>query len=293
MTTTRPGTWRDLLLSVVAAMALTACQPATAPSGGLPASDHVHALEVLDGGGLLLGLHGALYRSEDGRNWQVAGLEGQDAMSIGAVGDDAPLFVAGHDLLARSLDGGKTFEPMQPADLPSLDIHAFAQSPADPDVVYAFVVGSGIHTSADGGETWELRAPVGRAVGDDVVALAVLPDDPGTVLVGGVQSGLFRSTDGARTFDRVLPQGVGSLATSTDAPDRVVALTARGIEASADGGRTWTVVVAPTEAGVDGQPVVIATGDGDTAWLVTERPRTLQRSQDGGRSWEEIARAEP
>ncbi|HWB72980.1 MAG TPA: hypothetical protein VG452_12265 [Egibacteraceae bacterium] len=258
-------------------------------SGGMPAGGHVHALRAIGDGELLLGLHGALYRSGDqGATWEQAGLAGQDAMAIAAAGGDAPLFVAGHGLLARSDDGGHSFQPLRPAELGSLDVHALDQSASEPDRVYAFVVGEGLYASADAGQTWQLRAPSGRFFGDDVAALAVAAADPEVVLVGGGETGLVRSTDGGRTFRRVLTSAVASLATAAEHPQRVLALTARGLEVSADTGQRWTTVGRPD---VPGRPVAVA-ADEAAVWLVTEEPRALQRSDDGGATWTEVARAE-
>lgn len=252
----------------------------------MPSGDHVHALQEVADGTLLLGLHGALYRSEDaGSSWELAGLEGQDAMSLGAADPGGLLFVAGHDVLQRSRDGGASFEPLAPADLPSLDIHAFAQSASDPETVYAFVVGFGIFSSSDAGETWEPRAAPGQTVGMDTSALLVAPDDPQIVLAGGGQSGLWRSTDGGQTFTRVLDAGVGALAADPVEDGRMLALTSDGVAESLDVGQTWTLLGRPD---LPGQPVTLAAGAESRVWLVTEDPRALHRSSDGGATWQTV-----
>ncbi len=130
--------FRPLLIAALAVV-LSACSSATSDDasveGSLPASDHVHALRARDDGALLLGLHGALWRSPDGRSWEQLGLEGQDAMALGIAAEGQPLLVGGHDVLARSTDGGESFEMLTPSDLPSLDIHALAQAPGEPRTV--------------------------------------------------------------------------------------------------------------------------------------------------------------
>ncbi|WP_341251311.1 hypothetical protein [Euzebya pacifica] len=186
-------------------------------------------------------------------------------------------------VLQRSTDGGATFAPLAPPDLPSIDIHAFAQAPSDPETVYAFVVGFGIFVSTDAGETWEPRAQPGQTVGMDTFALLVDADAPDVVLAGGGQSGLSRSTDGARTFAPVNEAGVLSMTADPADPDRVVALTSQGIEESTDGGQTWAVV---GSADVDGQPVAITAGAGGRLWLVADQPRLLHVSTDGGATWQ-------
>lgn len=276
---------RSSLLLVLALVAAACGGGAAAPtSGSLPGSDHLHALRATHDGALLLGLHGALWRSDDGTEWEPLGLQGQDAMALGVAAEDAPLLVGGHDVLARSTDGGGTFEMLTP-DLPSLDIHALAQAPSDPTVVYAYVVGAGIYRSADAGDTWTPASPVGEQLPGDLGALAVDPEDPDTVLVGSGSSGVFRSTDGGVTFERVTDWGTLGLAFGDDG--EVLAATYRGVDVSADGGETWDNVAAAET--FEGQPLAVALGPDGTRWVVTEEPRVLYRS-DGG-DFEEVARA--
>lgn len=257
----------------------------------LPGSDHVHALRAADDGTLLLGLHGALWRSTDGGDtWQQAGLEGKDAMAIGIGPDaDGPLLIGGHGVLARAPSPEGEFESLQPPELGSLDVHALAQAPSRPTTAYAFVVDAGLFVTTDGGDSWQQTAAVGRDFGSDVTGIAVDPTDPNTLLVTGGRSGLLRSTDAGRSYERVLDVGSFAVAWFGDRADEVVAITQRGIETSQDGGETWQVV---TEHGtLAGQPAALAADGQGQIWVVTEEPRTLQRSSDGGASWEEVARA--
>ncbi|MBW3665355.1 MAG: hypothetical protein KY469_19855 [Actinobacteria bacterium] len=258
---------------------------------GLPSTDHVHALRAASDGTLLLGLHGALWRSNDtGVSWEPAGMEGQDAMAIGVAVTGAPLLVGGHDLLMRSDDGGASFTPLRPAELPSLDIHALAQAPSDPQVAYAFVVGAGVFASADAGTSWEPRAAVGADIPPDVAALAVDPRDPDVVLLGSGSQGIFRSDDGARSFAPATDWGVLGLAIGGTAQDPLaVAATYQGIDVSTDGGNSWQNV-APADR-FEGQPLAVTAADDGTVWVVTEQPRVLLRSDDAGRTWLEVARA--
>lgn len=280
------------LRQVVAAVALVvaaACSSGTSGpvEGALPASDHVHALRTTDDGGLLLGLHGALWRSDDGTSWEVAGLEGQDAMALGVAQPGEPLLVGGHDVLARSTDDGATFEPLSP-QLPSLDIHALAQAPSAPQTVYAFVVGAGLHVSTDAGDSWEPLARVDREIPGDLGAMAVDLEDPDIVLVGSPSLGVLRSADGGASFEAVHAAPTASLASG--AGGTVVAVTGQGVDVSDDGGVTWRNVAAASA--FEGQPLATALGpEGETLWLVTEEPRVLLRSQDLGQTWDEVARA--
>lgn len=281
-----------LAVLTAAAVVVTACgdgQPEGTEPGRLPSGQHVHALRAADDGTLLLGLHGALWRSTDGgATWEPAGLEGQDAMAIGIDPDtDGPILVGGHGVLARADDPTAGFTPLTPPELGSLDVHALAQAPSEPATAYAFVVDSGLFRTTDAGDSWEQVSPVGRDFGADITGLAVHPTDPDTLLLGGGRSGLLRSSDGGRSFDHVV--GVGVLTVAYRDANGAAAVTARGIETSENGGETWQVATEP--ATLPGQPAALAADGQGTIWLVTEEPRTLQRSTDGGASWQEIARA--
>lgn len=281
--------FRQPLIAAVAVV-LSGCSSAgsgDATEGGLPASGHVHALRATDEGGLLLGLHGALWRSPDGAEWEQLGLEGQDAMALGVAVEGQPLLVGGHEVLARSTDGGRSFEMLAPSELPSLDIHALAQAPGEPSTVYAYVVGSGIYRSADAGDSWGPAAPVGDQLPGDLAAMAVDPDDPQVVLVGSGGHGLFRSTDGAASFTQTTDWGTLGLAFGLDGT--VLAATYRGVDVSSDGGQSWDNAAATDE--FDGQPLAVAVGPDGTWWVMTEKPRVLYRSDRGDGSFDEVARA--
>lgn len=251
----------------------------------MPTGEHVHSLAVTANGGLLLGLHGGLYRSDDGESWTLAGLSGEDAMVIATAEEGNPMFVAGHEVLYRSDDDGETLTPLTPADLPGMDIHGFAQAPSDPQVVYAFVVGHGLFASGDAGETWEPRATI-DAIPRDVFGLAVVGSDDETVIMVGPERGVHRSMDGGRSFQQVFETPSGAVAVDETSPRVVWVLTAAGLARSEDAGGTWEI--ASTMEGVEGQPVAIAV-DGNLLWVVTEEPRSLYRSDDSGVSWQLVS----
>ncbi len=265
-------------------VALAACGGSAA--NGMPAGDHVHSLGATAYGGLLLGLHGGLFASPDGVAWDLVGLDGQDAMVIATAAGE-PVFVAGHDVFYRSDDGGETFSPLDPTDLPGLDIHGFAQAPTNGQAVYAYVVGHGLFASGNGGETWEQRASV-DSMPADVFGLAVVGSGDQTLVMVGPESGVVRSEDGGRTFENVYDMPAGAVVVDKAAPDVVWGLTAGGLARSEDAGRTWEMV--STLEGVAGQPAAFAVDQG-RIWIVTEQPRALYRSDDVGVSWDRVAGA--
>lgn len=192
-------------------------------------------------------------------------------------------------MLARADGPTGDFTALSPPELGGLDLHALAQAPSQPSTAYAFEVAQGLFRTDDGGDTWQLVAPVGGDFGSGVTALAVHPADPDTLLLGGGGSGMLRSTDGGTSFEQVVDVGTSAVAWFGDDADRVVAITERGIETSDDVGMTWQTV---TEHGtLPGKPAALAADGQGAIWVVTEEPRTLQRSTDGGDTWQEVARA--
>lgn len=271
-----PRTVFSLLLAL-----LTACGGGA--TSGMPAGDHVHSLGVTADGGLLLGLHGGLYQSDDGQSWDLVGMSGEDAMVIAATAGEESVFVAGHEVLYRSADGGESFSPLDPTDLPGLDIHGFAQAPTDAETVYALVVGHGLYASDDAGDTWELRADL---VPRDGIGLAAVGTVEQTLILVGPESGVLLSADGGLSFAVVSEVPTWAVTVEKTAPDTVWSLGSAGLARSSDTGHAWEIV-SPLDD-VEGQPVALAAHD-DELWLVAEQPRALYRSDDNGVTWIRIA----
>ncbi len=164
--------------------------------------------------------------------------------------------------------------------------------------LYVGTIGEGLFRSTDGGETF-VRACDGTFVECHVRALAVHPDNPRTLYLGS-ELGLFRSTDGADRWERVESpvngRQVWSILLSPHEPDLILVGTCPSqLFRSADGGRTWTE---PTADLVRECPRIMAArvttlaadpGDPDVLWAGVEIGG-LQRSRDGGRSWQATGR---
>lgn len=163
-------------------------------SAGLPNTPDYHSLLVNPANPqrLVLGTHAGLYASGDGgRHWHFDALAGNDAMNLSRP-TGRTIWLAGHNVFKKSLDGGTTWSDVNPSGLPSLDIHGFTVDPGNPKVLYAAVAGEGLYRSSDGGGSFSL---VSRDVGGGVMALAVMPD--GRILAGGMQQGLLESRTSA------------------------------------------------------------------------------------------------
>ncbi len=251
-----------------------------AASTGLPNTPDYHSLLVApnDPRHLLLGTHAGLYESEDGgRTWRKVALAGQDAMNL-ARSEGEMVWTAGHNVFAKSIDGGTTWTDVRPDGLPSLDIHGFAIDPRNPQRLYAAVAGQGLYRSDDAGGSFEL---VSSEVGGAVMALAVTSD--GRILAGDMEQGLLASDDGGRTWRLVERAAVMGLAINPADP-KTIAAGGPGILLSTDGGRRWEFVLA-LEGGAG--PIAWSASDPDVGYAVGF-DRTLYRTEDRGQSWQAV-----
>lgn len=253
----------------------------TAPAAaGLPNTPDYHSLAVSpsDPRRVLLGTHQGVYSSTDGgKTWRFESLSGQDAMNLVSAGAQT-LWTAGHNVLAKSVDGGRTWIPLDPQGLPSLDLHGFATDPRHARTLYAAVAGQGLYRSTDNGVSFK---PISRDVGGSVMALAVTPT--GDILAGDMKQGLVVSADSGRSWRRVLSAQLMGLALNPKDPRRIVA-TGPGVLLSTNGGRTWRQRL---EVSGGAGPVAWSPSDPNVAYAVGF-DRTLYRSADGGKTWSAV-----
>jgi len=195
-----------------------------------------------------------------------------------ARGRGGVVWAAGHNVLARSLDGGSTWEDVRPSGLEGLDVHGFAVDPHNRDTLYAAIAGQGLFRSSDGGQSFSL---VSRDVGPGVMALAVTPD--GRLLAGEMQQGLMISADGGRSWQLGLEASLMGLALNPDDPERVLA-TGPGVLISTDGGDNWRQGL---ELDYGAGPVAWSPSDPNVAYTVGF-DRTLYRTKDGGETWQPV-----
>jgi photosystem II stability/assembly factor-like uncharacterized protein len=272
-----------LTMVVAVVVALVAMQRGGGGSGvsaGLPETSDYHSLLVdpMNPRKLVLGTHNGVYVSADGgRHWRFDSLSGDDAMNLARPGGQT-IWVAGHEVLKKSSDGGATWSDVRPAGLPSFDIHGFAIDPRDPRTLYAAVAGQGLYRSRDGGRSFALASGM---VGGSVMALAVLPD--GRVLAGDMGQGLLESSNGGASWKQRLRAQLMGLAVNPRDPKRVLAAGA-GIALSTDGGRSWRSVLDLADGA---GPVAWSRSDPNVAFAVA-LSRTLYRSGDGGRTWQPV-----
>jgi hypothetical protein len=187
---------------VLAAVAAFAVAPrgssGDGKTAGLPNTSDYHSLLVApaDPRQLILGTHQGLFRSTDaGRHWASYRMGGRDAMNLVRPAGGSTVWLAGHNVFARSNDGGQTWKALAPTTLPSLDLHGFTVDPSTPSTLYAAVAGVGLYRSTNGGSSF---SEISKEVGGMVMALAVMPS--GDILAGDMQRGLLVSHDKGATW---------------------------------------------------------------------------------------------
>jgi hypothetical protein len=161
------------------------------------------------------------------------------------------------------------------------DIHALAVHPGDPNVL---VFGShrGMLISRDAGKTWRGIGPSGDAMG------LVMPPGSNSMYAAG-HDVFLRSDDGGRTWSSARPALPGTdihgFAASAIAPGRLYAyVNGQGLFRSDDGGSRW--VGAGNAPGSTMSMAVASAGDRDILFASTMEG--VQRSRDGGATWERV-----
>ncbi|MEW5958523.1 MAG: YCF48-related protein, partial [Chloroflexota bacterium] len=254
---------------------------------------------------------GRLYRSEDeGRRWQLLG-RGLPAHPVNDIAL-SPTYEQDHTLLAglwnfgrggglyRSTDGGDAWRPTT-RGLTDLEIQQIAYSPtfAQDQTIFVTTLHRGLHRSTDGGETWTSLAATyaGDSFDHMVSHLAVSPTFAGDGLLFIGHNKLLRSTDGGDAWvDTGLPPGL--VAFSPDFADDAMVLS-EGRWRSADRGLNWEPAAAGLEPARQAQAVFFSPqfAADQTVYLLLQHDfaptASLQRSTDGGRTWESLLRGLP
>lgn len=242
--------------------------------GSVQAADyHALAFSPTDPTVLFFGHHNGVMQSSDGgRSWKAAvSRPNFDAMILSASpASPNVLWMAGHNVFYQSRDSGANWTEVR-GNLPGLDLHAFAVSPSEPNLLYAFAVGYGLFRSTDAGETWEPlaggapRAPTALAAGGT-----------GETLYVGTDQGVVMSRDRGQSFTAAVGMGaapVTALAAALNS-DVVYAGTPQGVFRSADGGQSWI----KTGYGGDVAALAVPPTDSERVVLVDSRGRVFGSS---------------
>jgi len=267
-------------LGVAAAIALT--RAGTGPSSpGRPfVGGDLHSLVMAPATAsrLYVGGHeGVAVSADGGRTWSQ--IESlAGADAMGWAFTDEGALVGGHPGLFVSDDGGQTFR-QDNEGLPATDIHALGSGAG---VIYAASPQLGVFASLDGGASWEVRTDqVGQAFMGRILVDA---RDPDHLVAPDMQAGAVQSSDGGRSWS-VLGGVPGAMWVSWDPADtdRIV-VSAMGQSAlTRDAGRTWARLPVPDAASV----VEIDANNPDTlyAGVLEGTEAVVWISRDGGTTW--------
>ena len=225
-------------------------------------------------GRLYAGGHARVARSDDGgATWQPLAVLDGVDAMGWAITDDA-IWVSGHPGLVVSRDGGATFARSNDG-LGDTDVHAFCALGSQ---LYAAGPGLGVASSADGGTTWTTATTTaGQALFGRIV---IDPSDSAHLVAADAGAGAVESRDGGRTW-RALGTGPAAWVSSPDGLTTIYASGAQTAQRSIDAGTTWSPVALPpgatlVEAARDGA-LYAGAHDGNTV--------TVWISRDGGETW--------
>ena len=263
-------------LLIVAVALLRPSAPGTPVPWARLGTDDVHSLAFAPGTNdrLYFGHHGGILESQDGgRTWDPLPVS-VDAMGMRPAADGS-IVTAGHEVFVVSADGGRAWAPIT-ADLPNIDIHAFARDPLDARRMWAYLAEGGVYESADGGTHWT------KVYDGHIPFMAATTDGSAATLIGIEPfAGFARSTDAGRTWSPVSqPEAFPTYSIAATPDADVVALgVSDGLLRSEDGGATWTLFALP------GPAFAIALSDDGRTMAVVTRTTEFFRSEDGGRTW--------
>lgn len=224
---------------------------------------------------------GLLVSHNGGKDWQSTALSNTDAMALG-VPSSSPqtMYAAGHNVFVKSSDGGKIWQSV-PANLPGLDIHAFAVNPESADRVFAYVVGFGLFGSEDGGISWEALS---ITVPSSIHGLTLGKDDL-TLYAAAGGAGLWQSQDGGRTWTPIenVPDNGAITVAYVHANGHLYVTTlgnSPGLYVSDDHGQSWKAT------SLKGTLLAIAVSPLNPDHLVVVNDQgDVFASRDGGISW--------
>jgi photosystem II stability/assembly factor-like uncharacterized protein len=209
------------------------------------------------------------------------------------------VFAGANDGLYKSTDGGQSFARLD-SPMNEMDVWRIAVDPVAPDTIYAGTRPAALFRSVDGGAHWQkLNADIADECPNvrvpRVTALTVDPSDHRVVWAGIEVDGVRRSTDGGDSWSRIAAihdPDIHDIAVTVNGGTTVLTSTPGEIFASHDRGDSWEGLGVRDQFSLrycrhlaqkadDPATLFCATGNGASG-----DAGAIQRSTDGGKSWE-------
>lgn len=236
-------------------------------------------------------------------SWErLAALEGGTVSWLATAADGTRhAFAATSVGVFRSTDRGLSWSPLGGASrVAGVEVVAASPNYAEDGIVFAGALG-GLYRWREGGTAWEHLLS-----GSRVLSIAVTPGDPSapadgsglTVLAGTETDGVLISRDGGRSWDGanagLLDLEILALAASPSFADDGLAFAATPttVYRTRNGAESWREIELPSSGGDDVGAQCLALSAAfaeDGVILAGGLDRSLLRSEDRGRSWEEVA----
>ena len=254
---------------------------------------------------ILVGTTGAgLFQSADaGDNWSRIRdpIPGESQIRALEVDPQSPnvVFAGSNNGIYRSEDSGSSWVKLD-SPMEGLNIWSIAIDPSESNTIFVGTSPPYLFRSKDGGKSWQkLSAAIAQdcAIGSPrVTAMLVDPVDQDTVYAGVEIDGVYRSRDGGETWAHVdngiTNPDIHGMALSLGENKSLLVSTPHEIYASQDEGETFQSLAVTSSfpmpycrwvAVKADDPQVLFAANGDAAIGNTG---TIQRSADGGKSWE-------
>jgi photosystem II stability/assembly factor-like uncharacterized protein len=295
-------------------------------STGVPGNDKIYYMGTTGGGVWKTVDAGITWRNvsdgfmRTGSVGAIAVAESDPNVVYAGMGEHAVRGVMTHhgDGVYRSTDAGKTWKKIGLDE--SQHISRIIVHPKNPDIVWVAAQGAlyspskqrGVFKSTDGGATWKNVLYVDEKTGASELSMdatnprimyAAMWEHgrlPWKVISGGPGGGLYKSTDSGETWEKMtegLPKEMGkmSIAVAPSNGDRVWALIEsdsmkdeRGLYVSNNAGKSWSQVSSDPRLVQRAWYYIELFVDPKNEEVIYVLSAPALRSNDGGKTWEEL-----
>lgn len=229
------------------------------------------------GNALYVGGHDAVAVSDNGGRTFTSVSSLAGADAMGWASSATTVLVGGHPGLYRSTDAGATFTRVTGAGAEP-DVHALGGTG---NTLYLASPSAGLLASTDGGTSWQVRnAQAGRSF---MGTILTDPANPARLIAPDMSAGLSTSSDGGRTWKSLGgPAGAMAVTWNPTNTRQIVAVGMDGGALSTNGGSSWQPVTTPAgTSALSYDP----TGRTLYAGALNGTQAHTYRSTDNGRTW--------